>query len=861
MRKIIIVLIHFFLVAGCGGGGGGDAAPLPVNSAPTISGTPPDSVYAIEQYFFQPVAQDVDNDPLTFAANNVPSWASFDTASGVLEGSPASADVGNFPDISISVNDGTTTSALPAFSIRVDPEKPLIAATGIDARPGNTSCLAVTPPSAEGYVLQRVYPQLPLADLTVVTQAPNDSSQWYFATRGGLIGRFSNAADVSSFTTVLDHTSVVEVVSDGGLIQMVFHPDYPTDPRIFVNYSVPPANGSDVVDIIVSSFDMSNNGTTINPQSETVILRQPRSSFHQGGFMAFDDDGLLYIGFGDGAEQGDPNGNSQNLAELRGKLLRVDIDSATPYAIPADNPFANSGGVPLPEIFALGLRNPFRGDIDPVSGDIFLGDVGYNQLEEVDRVQSGDNLGWNIKEATRCQSEQYGSCDDPDLVDPLVRYRHNDGSCAVIGGYFYYGQNMPGLQGLFLFADFCTSKVSAVEFDNAGRPSELPVIPPGSGIGNITTFAKSNDGELYAVTDSQIHRIQPEALEPGVSGPAEQLSQTGCFDPINPRTPAAGLVPYEVNAELWSDGGSKRRWIALPDGATIEFAPDGDFLFPDGTVLAKEFSVDGEPVETRLFMKDNNSVWRGYSYEWLGGDALLLQSGKDKVLSNGQSWRFPDRGECIRCHTESANFALGLEFGQLNSLKVYSEANRLSNQLATLEHIGFFSAGLPDTPDRLPSMAGIEDTHQALSRRARSYLHSNCAGCHRGSGVTQSNIDLRFGTSRSDMNVCNVDPELDDLGIAGSKLLDPGNPGNSILFVRSSSADPLVRMAPLATSVVHVDGMTVLRSWISSTDVCDVEVDTDLDQVADDADNCPAISNPDQADADKDQVGDLCDSD
>ena len=358
-----------------------------------------------------------------------------------------------------------------------------------------------------------------------------------------------------------------------------------------------------------------------------------------------------------------------------------------------------------------------------------------------------------------------------------------------------------------------------------------------------------------------MHQLVLEVAVPGVSAPAEQLSQSGCFDTLDASVPAPGLVPYEVNAELWSDGAEKRRWIALPDGEGIDIDADGDFLFPDGTVLAKEFSVDDELIETRLFMKDDNGVWRGYSYEWLGGDAFLLDSGKDKVLSNGQTWHFPDGGECIRCHTESANFALGLEVGQLNSQKVYTETNRLSNQLATLEHIGYLNEALPDSPDQLPAYAGIDDDHQALSRRARSYLHSNCAGCHSGSGVTQSAMDLRFSVSRADMNVCGVDPELGDLDITGAKLLDPGNAGNSILFVRPSSLDPDVRMPPLATSEVHAEGISVLRSWIESAGVCDAEVDSDSDQVADDADNCPTSSNPDQADSDTDGIGDICNSD
>jgi hypothetical protein len=276
--------------------------------------------------------------------------------------------------------------------------------------------------------------------------------------------------------------------------------------------------------------------------------------------------------------------------------------------------------------------------------------------------------------------------------------------------------------------------------------------------------------------------------------------------------------------------------------------------------LAKEFAIDGVPVETRLLMLDANRIWTGYSYEWIDGDAFLLPAGKQKTLPNGQIWKYPDRGECLRCHTEIANFALGPEIGQLNRDLLYEKSNRISNQLATLEHIGFVSNGLPGAPDQLPALAGLEDSHQALSRRARSYLHSNCSGCHRGAGPTQSNMDLRFTTSRSAMNVCNIDPSFGDLGISGAKLLAPGQPGLSVLLNRPASNDPLTRMPPLGTLIVDDPAISALTAWIQSPDVCATETDIDLDSVPDDADNCPDTKNPDQADNDRDGVGDSCDN-
>jgi uncharacterized repeat protein (TIGR03806 family) len=696
--------------------------------------------------------------------------------------------------------------------------------------------------------------------LTVLTQAPMSSDVWFFATEQCVIVRFDNVPSASTRSTVLDISDKVFWVDDGGLIQMVFHPAYPADRRIFVSYSVTAADGVSTADTIVSSFELSADGASIDRQSEVVLFRQPRGVFHQGGFMAFAEDGTLLLGLGDGTVQGDPTGRAQDLSDLRGKMLRIDVDFGSPYSIPADNPFVADASA-LDEIYALGLRNPYRGDIDPDTGKVYVADVGYSTWEEVSEILRGANLGWNIKEGTRCNSEQYGDCSDTSLVDPLVEYRHENGNCAVIGGYFYRGQAIPELQGRFVFADFCTSKISAVDFDDNGNPFELELLPGGSGIGMINTFARDNDGELYAVTASRVYKILPGSAFPVQTGPATRLSETGCFDAADPRIAVPGLIPYDLNSPLWSDAAEKRRWFALPDGVAIDIASDGDFQFPVGTVLAKEFAIDGEPVETRLLMLDASGIWTGYSYEWIGGDAHLLPAGKLKMLPNGQTWTYPDRGECLRCHTENANFALGPEIGQLNRDLVYEQSNRISNQLATMEHIGLINNGLPGAPDELPALANIEADHQALSRRARSYLHSNCSGCHRGAGPTQSNMDLRFSTARSAMNVCNIDPSFGDLGIAGAKLLTPGRPDLSVLSNRPARNDPLVRMPPLGTAIVDSAAIAVLGAWIQSPEVCSPESDTDLDSVPDDADNCPGTMNPDQADEDRDGAGDACDPD
>jgi mono/diheme cytochrome c family protein len=276
----------------------------------------------------------------------------------------------------------------------------------------------------------------------------------------------------------------------------------------------------------------------------------------------------------------------------------------------------------------------------------------------------------------------------------------------------------------------------------------------------------------------------------------------------------------------------------------------------------KTFSFGGKPFETRLFMRHSDGVWAGYSYEWnaAGTDADLLPAGKTKVLSNGITWRYPSREQCLQCHTPAAGFTLGPEVVQLNGRNRYPSTGRTANQLATLEHIGMFESGLPASPPELQALASLEDTHQALSRRARSYLHANCSGCHRPNGPTQASIDLRFQTAINEMGICGITPGLGDLGVTGSKLLSPGDPNTSIISLRMHALN-INRMPPLGTAIEDLLGTGVVDEWIRSSDVCDVILDTDSDGTADNADSCTLIANPDQYDSDGDGYGSRCDPD
>jgi uncharacterized repeat protein (TIGR03806 family) len=334
------------------------------------------------------------------------------------------------------------------------------------------------------------------------------------------------------------------------------------------------------------------------------------------------------------------------------------------------------------------------------------------------------------------------------------------------------------------------------------------------------SFAEDNAGEVYPVdingTVWKVVRAQPPA---GTSVFPEQLSKTGCVEPLDPARPAPGLIPYDVNSPLWSDGADKERFLALPEGKTITVAADGDFDFPVGSVLMKTFSLGGKKIETRLFMRHDDGEWSGYTYEWNDAqtDATLLPSSKTKSVG-AVTWTFPSRGQCINCHTTAAGHTLGLELGQLDGDYVYTQTNRISNQLRTLEHIGAFAAPLGVGVDQIvayprPAAPG------PLEPRARAYLHANCSHCHRPTGPGRGDLDLRFGTPLAGTKACGTDPMLGSLGVTNAKIVAPGSPATSILSLRPHALDS-TRMPPLASRAVDTAGLGVLDGWIASLAAC-----------------------------------------
>ncbi len=624
---------------------------------------------------------------------------------------------------------------------------------GLDERPVSATCVAPERPQ-QGISTRTViaFPNLSFDEPSDLVQAPQDDDTWYIAERKGLIRSFANDEAASTSEIVLDIQDRIQFTGfndtqrdsqQWGIMSFEFHPQFPTVPYLYVGYNAKETPES-VTRAVVSRFETMDGGQTFDADSEAILFTQPYARpFHHLGNIEFGPDGYLYIGLGDGNIR--RGGEGQDLNELLGAILRIDIDSAFPYAIPPDNPLVGTG-LGREELYAWGFRNPWAFSFDRETGELWMGDVGGSQWEEVNRVQKGGNYGWNIVEGNQCKSAE---CDTTGLIPPTHTYDHTEGQ-AVIGGFVYRGSAIPGLVGTYIFGDVSTTTIWGLFFDSNGE-SRREEVAVARGLLPPHVFAQSNDGEIYFMRAREMQT--PRKIIPGDTPQLvddhfpQRLSQTGCVDPADPRNPVAGTIPYRVNSPLWSDGAVKKRWMAIPEAAHIVAQGDGDFEFPVGTVLVKSFSFDDTPVETRLLVRHRDGGWAGYSYEWLddGSDAVLLQEEcKTKVLANGQTWAFPSRTQCMICHTQVAKFALGPELAQLNSEFEYPSTGRTANQLATLQHVGVLVDRRDRTPSQLPALAAANESNRSVEDRARSYMHANCSGCHRPDGPTQSLMDLRF---------------------------------------------------------------------------------------------------------------------
>jgi len=380
-------------------------------------------------------------------------------------------------------------------------------APAVDPGPGATSLAGVSVALSE-------IGQIDQADALTPRTGTDDL---YVAEQGGTVKviRVTKTVDpktnaVTNVTWAVDPANVLDISDDTdaggerGLLGIVFSSD---GRRLYADYTDRDGNTK------VVEYPMEGDVADTNNRHDLLFVKQPFPN-HNGGALAFGADGLLYIGMGDGGGSGDPDGNGQNTKVLLGKVLRIDpnaTDQAQPYAIPGGNPFAN-GEAGAPEVWLYGVRNPWRFSFDKASGDLWIGDVGQDEIEEVDRLPATDgvgagkgaNLGWNLDEGTEPFN---GGVSPSGAISPIFQYTHDNGNCAVIGGFVYRGGAIPELQGTYLFGDYCVGDIRGLLQRNGVKLDErsLGAIVPGN---SMTSFGQDNDGELYVLSGTgSIYRI------------------------------------------------------------------------------------------------------------------------------------------------------------------------------------------------------------------------------------------------------------------------------------------------------------------------------------------------------------------
>ncbi len=354
------------------------------------------------------------------------------------------------------------------------------------------------------YQTEDAFPNLSFSQPLFLTNAGDASNRLFVVEQGGTIQVFENDASTSSKSPFLDISGQISSGGERGLLGLAFHPNYENNGYFYVNYT--DGNG----DTIISRFEVS--GTDQNqadPNSETLILQydQPYSN-HNGGHIAFGPDGYLHIASGDGGSGGDPENNGQDPSTLLGNILRIDVDGAqngNNYAIPADNPFVGNNQGYREEVYAFGLRNPWRFSFDSENGRLFAADVGQNQYEEIDLIESGGNYGWNIMEGAHCYNSD--SCDQSGLILPIWEYDHSEGQ-SITGGYVYRGTSLSELAGQYIYGDFSSGKIWALDVSDIDNPSNSELLDTGL---NISSFGIDADNELYICSfDGNVYKLTTE---------------------------------------------------------------------------------------------------------------------------------------------------------------------------------------------------------------------------------------------------------------------------------------------------------------------------------------------------------------
>ena len=746
-------------------------------------------------------------------------------------------------------------SAEPGRDVPAKDEQPFGIATRV---PWTTSRLHGTPEPPHPYRVERVFPNLTFKNPLLLT-CPPASDRLFVGEQAGKLYSFRNDPNVAKADLFLDLTTELrswdpagKVRGVGAVYGLVFHPQFQKNRYCYVCYVLDSkTDGEQLPDgTRVSRFRVSDTDPPrVDPKSEKVLITWLAGG-HNGGDLHFGNDGFLYISTGDGANPNPPDAHDtgQDISDLLSSVLRIDVDreeNGKPYAVPPDNPFVKTPGA-RPEVWAYGFRNPWRMGFDRATGDLWVGDVGWELWEMIYRVQKGGNYGWSIMEGPQPVHPE-GRRGPTPILPPALAFPHTE-AASITGGYVYHGKRLPELEGVYVCGDWVTRKLWGTRFDGDKVVWHKEIA---QGAVRVVAFGEDRDRELYFLAYDDVgtvHRLVPnEAAKEYHADFPKKLSETGLFASVRGETPAPGVVPFSVNTAQWADYATAERWVALPDRSTVKMYDNpvpsegfysGTVFFPKDGVLAKTFSLEteaGNPhsrrrLETQVLHFDG-TIWHGYSYRWNNEqtDAELVgAAGEDRPVTvvdakapggrRKQTWHYPSRAECLQCHNPWAGYALAFTPAQLN--RAHDYGGIVDNQLRALEHAGLIALlqspeeredGLPPKPPG--KLTDPYDPSADLNERARSYLHVNCSHCHQfGAGGT-ADIELRYEIPLDQMKMLEVRPVQGTFDLPGAQILAPGDPYRSVLFYRLSKLGR-GRMPHIGSEIVDERGVRLIHDWI-----------------------------------------------
>lgn len=599
---------------------------------------------------------------------------------------------------------------------------------------------------------------------------------------------------------------------------LAFHPHARENRRVFVTYTL--ANGLED-GTKLSRFRFSDEDPPRLLSETEEILLTWRSGGHNGAHLQFGPDGMLYVSTGDATAPSPPDGlrTGQDNSDLLAAILRLDVDGDDPglaYRVPPDNPWVGVEGV-RPEIWAFGFRNPWKMSFHR-DGRLWVGDVGWELWEMIHLVGRGGNHGWSAMEGPQPILSGTASPLAP-LTAPVVSHPHSE-AASITGGYLYEGARLPGLRGAYVYGDYETGKIWALwqEDGRVARHEEIADTPH-----RIASFGLGSDGELYYLhygTPGGIHRLveNPAAGHPGDF--PRLLSETGLFRDTAASEPAPGVYEYRVAEPMWQDGATATCWIALPGGSSVATdLPErraATVTWPPGAVLARTLRIGERPVETQTLHYDGRD-WRAYAYLWdaEGRDAELVEADGAEIEVDAAAWkgggrhRIASRAECLRCHNSWSGFAIGFHPLQLAGFPALpgrpAREAALALGLADAEFFERERAGR-----LLPS-----DGPGPVETRARSWLHANCAHCHRRHGGGSAPLEIDFGRALSEAALLWQPPTRGGFGLESPRLVVPGEPWRSVLNYRVAALGP-AHMPPIGSREVDARGAALLWEWVSA---------------------------------------------